>query len=235
MATDLPPTVNVDLHDGPLLDYVRARLVQVLHDSYMGVVLSKFPEDLRVYEHLMWADGPDTVIELGTFCGGSALWFRDRLVALRAYGRTQRPPLVVSVDIDQTPARNALTGPGRQDGVALIEGPLQDSRTIAQVAELVRGRRCFVVEDSAHTFESTAAALEGYARFVPPGGFMVIEDGCVDDDELRLPVWPDDIRGVRPALDAWLATPEGQRFTVRRDLEIYGVSCHPSGFLQRRA
>jgi cephalosporin hydroxylase len=234
MATDLPPTVEIDPHKGPLREYVRARLMQVLHDSYMGVPLAKFPEDLRVYEHLMWIDGPDTVIELGTYGGGSALWFRDRLAALRVYGRTQHTPLVVSVDIDQTLARDALTGPGMQDGVTLIETPLQDPQTIAQVAELVQGRRCFVVEDSAHTFESTTAALEAYAQFVPQGGFMVVEDGCVDDDELRLPMWPDDVRGVRPALDAWLTTREGQQFTVRRDLELYGVSCHPSGFLQRR-
>ena len=43
--------------------------------------------------------------------------------------------------------------------------------------------------------------------------------------------WP---RGVLPALEEWLQTPEGSDFTVRRDLELYGISCHPSGFLQRR-
>ena len=36
-----------------------------------------------------------------------------------------------------------------------------------------------------------------------------------------------------PALRDWLQTPEGASFRVRRDLELYGVSCHPEGFLQR--
>ncbi len=57
-------------------------------------------------------------------------------------------------------------------------------------------------------------------------------DGCVDIEELRLaPGWP---RGVLPALHDWLETPEGHAFDVRRDLELYGLSCHPQGFLQRR-
>ena len=88
-----------------------------------------------------------------------------------------------------------------------------------------------MIEDSAHVYETTYASLAGFARFVPPGGFFVVEDGCVDVDEMRLsPDWP---RGVLPALHDWLGTPRGQGFRVRRDLELYGISCHPEGFLQR--
>jgi cephalosporin hydroxylase len=81
-------------------------------------------------------------------------------------------------------------------------------------------------------YETTRAALEGFASFVRPGGWFVVEDGCVDDEELRLEGWP---RGVLPAVRDWLETPPGREFGVRRDLELYGMTCHPSGFLQRRA
>ena len=104
-----------------------------------------------------------------------------------------------------------------------------DAAVAERVAQLA-GERCLVVEDSAHTYESTSAALRNYARFVPAGGFMVVEDGCVDDEQLRMEHWP---RGVLPALGEWLASPAGSEFSVRRDLELYGVTCHPSGFLQR--
>jgi hypothetical protein len=43
--------------------------------------------------------------------------------------------------------------------------------------------------------------------------------------------WP---RGALPALHDWLKTSAAADFEVRRDLEIYGISCHPEGFLQRR-
>jgi hypothetical protein len=66
---------------------------------------------------------------------------------------------------------------------------------------------------------------------VPAGGFFDVEAGGVDADALRLDdAWP---RGVLPALHDWLATDRGRAFRVRRDLELYGVSCHPEGFLQR--
>jgi cephalosporin hydroxylase len=87
-----------------------------------------------------------------------------------------------------------------------------------------------VIEDSAHVYATTRATLDAFSALVPVGGFMVVEDGCVDIDELRIRNdWP---RGVLP-LDDWLATEAGQAFVTRRDLELYGVSCHPRGFLQR--
>lgn len=226
----LPPTVDVELHQPAMRDYWRGRALQHLHDSYAGVPMSKFPEDLRVYEHLLWLDLPDTVVELGTQWGGSALWFRDRLAAIRAYGRIVREPTVVTVDISQLGPRHKLEECGNAAGITLVEGDLTDPRVAERVGSLI-GERCLLVEDSAHTEETTRAALELYAGFVPPDGFMVIEDGCVDDEELRFADWP---RGVRPALDAWLQSPGGAGFEVRRDLELYGVTCHPSGFLQRR-
>lgn len=202
-------------------------------DRYAGVPISKFPEDLRVYEHLLWASRADVVIELGAQFGGSALWFRDRLRALEQYGRI-RHGRVISIDIDVTAARQAVSAadPNHTSSITLLEGDVRDTALADRVRELVpAGSRCFVIEDSAHTYETTWGALTAFASFVPPRGYFVVEDGCVDVEEMRLAdSWP---RGVLPALEAWLATPEGSEFTVRRDLERYGLSCHPMGFLQR--
>jgi cephalosporin hydroxylase len=224
----------VDVTTGALREYWLARAAQHTHDTYAGVPLSKFPEDLRVYEHLLWEDAADTVIEIGTQAGGSALWFRDRLRTNRQYGRIAREPTVISVDVTHASAREQLDRADRRwpETISLVEGDVRDRATAETVARLVRdGARCFVIEDSAHEHDTTLAALDGFARFVPPGGFFVVEDGCVDVEELRLePGWP---RGVLPALHEWLATPPGREFRVRRDLELYGVSCHPEGFLQR--
>ncbi len=236
MDEGLPPSVSADLTTGPLLDYWRARVTQHLSDSYAGLKLSKFPEDLRVYEHLLWLQAPDTVIEIGTQFGASALWFRDRLRTLQAYGRIEREPLVVSVDVDQSAARAGLRAadPRYEEQIVLVEGDVLSPDTAATVRERVAGReRRFVIEDSAHVYATTRAALDAFAALVPVGGFMVVEDGCVDVEALRISEdWP---RGVLPALDDWLASGPGHDFEARRDLELYGVSCHPRGFLQRMA
>jgi hypothetical protein len=93
--------------DDSLRSYWLDRAAQVTEDSYAGVPLSKFPEDLRVYEHLLWADRPNTVIEIGADCGGSALWFRDRLRTLANYDLISEYH-VISVDAEADRARPYL-------------------------------------------------------------------------------------------------------------------------------
>lgn len=233
VENSLPRAVAVS-PDTPIRDYWRARAHQHTNDRYLGIKMSKFPEDLRVYEHLLWVAAPDVLIELGAQSGGSTLWLRDRLRALQTYGALAAPPRVIAVDIDLDAARAnvATRDPAWEETIAFVEGDVCDPAVRAEVGRHIPpGAVCMVIEDSAHTAATTRAALELYSDLIPPGGFFVVEDGCVDVDWMRVKDdWP---VGVLPALNAWLATPQGAPFRIRRELELYGVSCHPSGFLQR--
>jgi cephalosporin hydroxylase len=227
-----PPPVDLELGQ-PAKRYWDDRVRQHTQDSYAGVGLAKFPEDLRAYEHIMWSTAPDAVIEIGTSFGASALWFRDRLRWLEAYGRIERGR-VISIDLDQAEARQlmAAADPRFEETITLIEGDVTTPGLPELVErELPAGARALVVEDSAHVYETTMAALVGFARFVPRGGYLVVEDGYVDIEERRTA--PELPRGVLPAVRDWLTTREGRCFAVDRDAELYGVSSHPEGFLQR--
>jgi cephalosporin hydroxylase len=227
----LPPKVELDLKaKASKLWFARAR--QHTADSYAGLPLAKFPEDLRTYEHLLWQARTNVVIEIGTWKGASALWFRDRLRTMQSYDRIAAPR-VISIDINQTVAIEgvAAVDPSYKNTITFLEGDIRDPALPERVARhLPEAARCLVVEDSAHIYETTQAALLGFARFVPVDGYFVVEDGSVDVDQMRLEYWP---RGVLPAIADWLESPEGASFRVRRDLELYGMSCHPGGFLQR--
>jgi cephalosporin hydroxylase len=231
---ELPPAVEIELTRTSLRDYWVDRLYQHVLDCYAGLPLAKFPEDLRLYEHLIWLARPDVIIEIGTFGGGSALWLRDRLLTLATYGHISRPH-VISVDLDMSQASAQLetADPRYAEEITLVEADILDPALPSRVEDLIpASARCLVIEDSAHVYDTTWAALAGFARFVPEGGFFVVEDGCIDVEEMRPDEsWP---RGVLPAVRDWLRTPEGEGFTARRDLELYGISCHPEGFLQRR-
>jgi cephalosporin hydroxylase len=229
----LPQPVTADL-DAPARELWRARAEQHMTDTYVGLAQMKFPEDLRAYEHVLWKHRVDTVIELGVQSGGSALWFRDRMRTFAGYGRLAESPRVVAVELEPEHAERLLAevDPSYGDDITLVAGDVCDPGVADRVRGLLRpGASCLVVEDTAHTYDTTIAALRLYSDFVAPGGIFIVEDGCVDIEELRLdPDWP---RGVLPAIRDWLATPQGGAFEQRRDLELYGLTCHPEGFLER--
>lgn len=228
----LPPATRVNLDD-TVRDLWLDRLAQHTHDGYAGVPLSKFPEDLRTYEHMLWLQKPSVVIELGAQFGGSALWFRDRLRTLASYGHVTTPHVVaVDLEVDGAREKVAAVDPDFEQTISFLAGDVTDPDLPRQVEELLGDERaCFVIEDSAHVYDTTLAALRGFAHLVPLGGFFVVEDGVVDVPELRSRAdWP---QGVLPAVRDWLADGGEAEWTVRGDLQLYGITCHPGGFLQR--
>lgn len=227
--------MHADLAE-PVVELWRRRLAQHTGDWYAGLRLQKFPEDLRAYEHLLWAGDPHVVIELGSHRGGSALWFRDRLAALDRYRPAGRR-LVIGVSEDTGPARAgvSLRDPDWAEDIVFIDGDVRDPELPGRVAShLSPGTPCLVVEDTAHSYDTTRSALEGFSRFVQPGGFFVVEDGVVDVPELSAHAGGAK-GGVRRAVTEWLASAVGQSFQVRREMELYGLTSSPGGWLQRRS
>ena len=129
----------------------------------MGRQMLKFPEDLRAYERFMWEMRANCVIELGVSEGGSTLWFRDRLVALG--GGT-----VIAVDIGPNP--------DLPEDIRYIEADVLDPQLPGLIeGVLTEDARPFIVEDTAHTYETTTAALNGFHHLVPPGGYLLRGNG----------------------------------------------------------
>ncbi|TFH66388.1 MAG: hypothetical protein E4G90_03855 [Gemmatimonadales bacterium] len=212
----IPPNIAVDLNES-VRDFWKRRLEVHTHDTYRGLVLAKMPEDLRTYQHIIEESKPEVVLELGSFAGGSALWFADQLQAL--LGR-KTMPLVVSVDISAVSFRD--------DRVVFINGDVKNHSTQMLVEPYLRGRRVMISEDSQHTYESTIAALNGFARFVSPGCWFVVEDGIVDSVELRLPRYRG---GIDKAIVEFLAADGGRRFE-RFGVAPYGITTCINGWLK---
>ena len=204
------------VYDRPLLEFYQARLAQSTShtDFYKGREMAKMPEDLRVYQHLIEISRPEVIVELGTYHGGSAIWFADQLDVLCGGGR------VVTVDVNLVPFGD--------DRIIPLTGALDDRDVVAAVHAVATGKRVLVSEDSAHTYRTTMAALEHYAELVMTGGWFVVEDAVVDNPDLN--VWHGE-GGVVPAIEEFLRVESGSRF-VRHDLDLYGVTSNPGGWLE---
>ncbi len=216
-------------------EYYLERIRIHMNDSYAGVRMRKFPEDLRVLEEIIWECRINVVLEVGLGLGGSALWFRDRLRTLAAYGHNT-DPLVVSVDVRCGAAREALSAadPTYADSIKLVEGDVCDPEVAVQVRQLLPpGARILVVDDSAHMYESTMATLKQFASLVPLNGYVVIEDGHRDLDGMLPVEVPGKAHGVVRAISDFLAGEGKDRFVQRRDRERYIVTSNPGGWLQR--
>ena len=137
----LPTAVSLPL-SATLGELWVARTRQHFEDSYAGVRMLQFPEDLRVFEHLLWLSRPNVVIEIGAQSGGSALWFRDRLRTLRQYG-LKGEVTVIAIDIDIAPAAEALASadPDFAETITLLEGDVRDPRLPDTVARRLRRGR----------------------------------------------------------------------------------------------
>ena len=70
---------------GTIFDVDFAQAIQrgTMDYRYKGVPTLKCPFDLAIYQELIWDLKPATILEFGSYKGGSALWLAD---LLRAYG-----------------------------------------------------------------------------------------------------------------------------------------------------
>lgn len=193
-----------------------------LRSRYRGRAFLKSPFDQALYVQLIERLHPKTVIEIGVYDGGSALWFAD---LLRGHGIE---PTIVGVDIVHVPDVG-------DDAVRFLHGSALDLAlclTPALLDELPRP--WLVVEDSAHFYETSLAVLEFFAPRMNAGEYLVVEDGIVGS--WGGPIYGTYNDGPNRAVREFLQRADPP-FAVDEDLcDFYGrnVTYNPSGWLVRQ-
>jgi cephalosporin hydroxylase len=201
-----------------------------------------FPQDLWIYEQLIWEVKPSIIFEVGVNNGGFTLWLAERLRSLKLYadyqnlqtGSSPSNPKVVGIDLDLSKAiYNVSLHSDLASYICLEYANAADASQLEILARkyVSREDRILVIEDSAHVYETTRATLTALAPFVSKGSFLIVEDGCVDYEHLRQSRdWP---RGVSCAIDEFLLThPDFVQDTIG---DRYTITCHPGGYLRRVA
>lgn len=80
---------------------------------WRGIELVKAPQDLIILQQLLWDLQPATVLEIGAYAGGSALWLSD---TMKMYGYKTH---IYSLDIDLSLVRDLAKN---DKNISFIEG-----------------------------------------------------------------------------------------------------------------
>ena len=132
--------------------------------QHAGLRVWKSVDDLARYRMAIETTRPEVLVETGTRWGGFAAWVADE------YGIP-----VITVDVERTEGR-----PDAWPRVRYVLGDSAAAETVAQVHELVAGRRAMVSLDSDHTAPHVEREIAAYAPMVAVGCYLVVEDGLAD-------------------------------------------------------
>jgi cephalosporin hydroxylase/glycosyltransferase involved in cell wall biosynthesis len=193
-----------------------------LQTRYKGLRLAKNPFDLALYMQAIAQLRPATIIEIGTSEGGSAAWLIDQCRSLGLTG-------TCLITIDLYPPAIEM------ERVRIFRGDsLYPDVTFPNEVIASSPHPWLVIEDSAHTRDSTLAVLEYFDRHLMPGDMLVVEDGVVADLEGQVYRALDDgpNRAVAEFLDR-----TGDRYVIDTTIcDFYGhnITYAPNAWLRRR-
>jgi cephalosporin hydroxylase len=129
--------------------------------TWRGVPMLKDPYDMVLYPMLLWELRPATIIELGSFVGGSALWLADMASAFGMKTRT----ISVERDIDRVQVNDPRIEFIQADLTLITEGfPVP-------MANLPHP--LLIIED-AHV--NLVTVLTHLDSFIKSGDYLIVED-----------------------------------------------------------
>ncbi len=144
----------------------RLQTASILH-GYKHLRMAKNPFDLALYPLLLWQVRPRSLIEIGSFKGGSAVWFSDQGAALGLDMQVHSFDIAQVTDV-------------KHPNVTFHAGNARDPKTafpLDWIASLPRP--LIVIDDADHFYETTKAILDHFAPLMRNGEYIVVEDGIV--------------------------------------------------------
>ena len=179
--------------------------------KYRGIPMLKNCYDLANYPRLLHQVKPATIIEIGTFYGGAAIWMAD---LTRAFGLQTHIYTVdiVSQHIVKDERVTYLRGSGRELGAVFSNDFLANLP-----------RPLLVIEDADHEKATTLAALDFFHPILRSGEYIIVEDGL-------------NFEGVRDALTEFFQR-HGHEYEVDADYCDYfgyNVTWNLNGWLRKR-
>lgn len=204
-----------------------------LQSWYRGVPIIKHPNDLFVYQEIIWQTKPDLIIETGTHVGGSALFFADQLDLMVQHEGMDDKARVISIDIRSN--QEFLDSLPEHKRIAFLYGyPSTDLRVLEEVEKRASGHdRVMVVLDSDHRKSNVLRELNLYSGFVTDGCYLIVEDTNPDAYDAPDAAYDKAEGTAGHAVNEW--RPQKHGFAVDGRRERFLFTQNPNGYLKRGA
>ena len=135
--------------------------------THRGFDVMKTADDMVVMQQVLWHLKPRTVIELGTFCGGSGFWLADMLSLMKV------PSNVYSMDIDLSNIQPGIMEQ-KSDSLTFLQGDCNEiEKTFTPEFLMSLPHPWLVIEDS-HT--NVYNVLKYFNGFMQKGDYFIVED-----------------------------------------------------------
>jgi cephalosporin hydroxylase len=179
----------------------------------------KSPFDLALYSLLLWKLAPRTIFEIGSFKGGSALWFADMLEAMEIDGQ------VLSYDT------HAMHRPEHERVTFRYADGRHLGRHIRSELLNAAPHPWLVVEDADHEFDTSISVLRFFEPHMHSGDWFVVEDANLTQ------MYPEHgTSGPHRALGVFLSQhPDEYRIGSEiADFFAYNATTATNGWLEKR-
>lgn len=197
------------------LYYSKSDLV-LKNTTWCGNTIAKHPNDIVTYQEVLFDTQPDVIIEIGTYLGGSALFYAHMLDLI---GKGK----VISVDVNHYDAFP------KHDRITYLTGKSLDTEILKQIKDSIKdGDKVMVILDGDHSGKNVFKEIVIYSKLVTKDCYLVVEDSNLCGH----PVSADHgYGGPYAAIEMFIS--RNNDFIIDKSREKYLFTFFPNGWLKK--
>lgn len=197
--------------------------------NWIGEPILQVPQDMFIFQEIIYKTRPEYIIEVGVAWGGSLLFYSTLMEIVGG-------KKIIGIDIYiPDDLKERINSKGKiADRINWINRSSTDEDTIDEIKTIIgKSRNTFIVLDSNHTHNHVLQELRLYSQFVGKNNYLICGDTIIEEiPEQKHRTRPWGI-GNNPKTALIQFLKENDRFEVDKKFENKLLfSCNPGGYLR---